>query len=117
MIPGGARNAIAIRGGSRPRNSRIVYAGLCRECGGYNIREGKKPAPASGAFLAPGTSADRWYGLESRTEDRHEQLPIPRPAVRPARGRVAVNAGGDRGEDCHGGTGRKSAARTEGRGA
>jgi len=69
MIADGARNAIVIRGGNRPRNRRIVMPGLRRECGGYNTREGKKPAPSSGAFLAPGTSADRWYGLESRTEE------------------------------------------------
>jgi hypothetical protein len=69
MISRGARNAIVIRGGSRHRDRRIVLPRLCRECGGYNTREGKKPAPSSGAFLAPGTSADRWYGLESRAEE------------------------------------------------
>jgi hypothetical protein len=68
MIAYGARNAKWSEAG-RPRSRRIVMPGLRRECGGYNTREGKKPAPSSGAFLAPGTSADRWYGLESQTEE------------------------------------------------
>jgi len=33
-----------LAGGSRPRYRRNYYARtLCRECGGYNTREGKKP--------------------------------------------------------------------------
>ena len=34
------------------------------------------------AFLAPGTSAARWYGLESRSQDRCNDLPyLERPTV------------------------------------
>jgi hypothetical protein len=32
---------------------------MCRECGGYNTREGKKPARPCDALLAPGARADR----------------------------------------------------------
>src|SRR5262249_28415779 len=49
--------------------------------------------------------------------NRNEELPLSRQAVRPARRRVAVNAGGDRGKNRHGTPSRKSAAPREGRGA
>ena len=49
-----------ITGGSRPRDRRNYCARtLGRECGGYNTREGKKPASTCETLLAPGARAAR----------------------------------------------------------
>ena len=106
-------------GGSRPRDRRNCYARtLGRECGGYNTREGKKPASTCETLLAPGARAVRGqWPNKPITGTVNEQLPISRQALRPARRCVAEHACGHRGKNRHGSTSRKREPPTEGRGA
>src|SRR5215472_15606839 len=104
-----------ITGGSRPRDRRNYCARtLGRECGGYNTREGKKPASTCETLLAPGARAarGRWPN-KPITGNRNEQLPLSRQAFRTARRRAAADAIEDRKRAADGATGRKAPARRE----
>jgi len=51
-----------------PRQAELLCPDLGRECGGYNTREGKKPASTCETLLAPGARAARgqWPNPTSR---------------------------------------------------
>jgi hypothetical protein len=100
MIADGAENATRSTGGNRPGVGGIVVCALCRECSGYNTPRGERssrlpvrrfrlPAPALPAGLRP---------EKPIAGNRNEELPLPRPALCPARRRAPVHAGGDRGK-------------------
>src|SRR5215469_6296220 len=92
-----------IAGGSRPRDRRNYCARtLGRECGGYNTREGKKPASTCETLLTPGARAarGRWPN-KPITGNRNGPQPLSRQTIRPPGRRLAVHAGGHRGEDRH----------------
>ena len=61
FCPDGASNAIAHGREPPPRQAEFYARTLGRECGGYNTREGKKPARPCDALLAPGARAARGF--------------------------------------------------------
>src|SRR5205823_308195 len=69
MLAVAPENALNASAGAAPEIGGIVVPGfrvaLCRECGGYNTREGKKPARLMPRFQAPGARADRGHGLRA----------------------------------------------------
>ena len=69
--------------GTAPEAGGIVLsAPLCRECSGYNTREGKKLAPSCEAFSAPGARADRGHGPKSRSQELEMTSPyLDRPLL------------------------------------
>src|SRR5258708_24364808 len=99
--------------GTAPEAGGIVLsAPLCRECSGYNTREGKKLAPSCEAFSAPGARAVRGHGLESRSGNPINDLPLSGPTPPPARGGAPADAREDRDRTCHRAIGRKVSAPT-----
>src|SRR5215472_11976925 len=107
----------SIAGGTATRERRYTLGHCAGSAANTRPARGIRPRVPVTRFWLPAPALFAGMAQKANHRNRHELLLLSRPAVRPARGRAAADAGGDRGKTCHSRTRREIAAPAEGRGA
>src|SRR5215472_12926947 len=105
----------SITGGTATGERRYTLGPCAGSAANTRPARGIRPRVPVTRFWLPAPALFAGMAQKANHRNRNEELPIPRPAVRPAFRRVAVHARGDQGENRHSSTGRAVAPPTEGR--